>query len=163
VAAERLVEHPRAGRHLALVALFALQALGGAPELFVQSAVLSAAFALFARGKAGSWRRLVAAASALGLALAISTVQLLPSATRPLPAKCSGGASTSGSRPSSWRSWRHRFASLSAGSRCSSAPSRSRWVATLRSFLFSTSALHGSSPRFDRHSRFSSPFIFLWQ
>jgi hypothetical protein len=80
VAAEDVVGRPSASRFLCLVAVLALELLGGAPETFLQSAALVLAQALVARGTMSAVRRVGVVSLAAALALAVAAAQLLPTA-----------------------------------------------------------------------------------
>jgi hypothetical protein len=78
VAAEDVVRAPSRGRFLRLVAVLALQILGGAPEAFAQSAVLVCASAWIATGALSRGRRAMLVGAAAALATTIAAAQLLP-------------------------------------------------------------------------------------
>jgi len=80
VAAENAVRDPSRGRFLWLLAVLALQILGGSPESILQSAVLVAAAAWVAPGTMSLGRRGVLVGAALTLATSIAAAQLLPTA-----------------------------------------------------------------------------------
>ncbi len=79
-AAEDFVTDARALRFAWLVTLLTLQALGGAPETFVQGTVLVGAGAILARSPASGakWRAVALVGLAGVLALALAAPQLLP-------------------------------------------------------------------------------------
>lgn len=80
VAAEDAIRAPSAARFLRLVAVLALELLGGAAESFAQSAALVFAQAIVARGALPVARRLAVAGLGMALALSIAAAQLLPTA-----------------------------------------------------------------------------------